>query len=246
MRAKESGDADLWEESGLLEIFDHLIAFLAEEKNRVLRDAIGRKTLDLFHDARLQIELEMRALGLPLTQLENRLALFDKKIAEAQQQRIHARDILTGDQKRVHAHLEAYIQNLRAPLSERLTGIAGSAIAASPQDPEPAAQQAVADAIPAWFERELGRITAMMDEEVAARLKDHEQRADKLTESVRKAAAEIFDIPYHPPEAEYTYEPVKKPYWVEHDWDSSFSPIPGGVIGRLLPDPCVRVGRGTG
>ena len=55
----------------------------------------------------------------------------------------------------------------------------------------------------------------MMDKEVAARLKDHEQRADELTESIRKAAAELFDIPYHPPNGEYAYRPVKKPYWVE-------------------------------
>ena len=246
LRAKESGNEDLWEVSGLAEIFDHLIAFLAREKNRVLRDAIGRKALDLFHDVQLQIELEIRALELPLAQLENRLALFDKKIAKAQQQRIHAQDILTGDQKRVHAQLEAYIQNLRAPLRERLTKIAESAIAASPQDPEPAAQQAVADEIPVWFERELGRITSMMDKEVAARLKDHEQRADELTESIRKAAAELFDIPYHPPNGEYAYEPVKKPYWVEHCWDSSFSPIPAGSSGASCPDRCARAGHGTG
>ena len=235
LQAKESGNGQQWEDSGLAEVFDHLIAFLAQEKNRVLRDAIGRKALDVFHDVHLQIGLEMKALELPLTELEIRLALFDKKIAETQQQRIHAQDILTGDQKRVHAQLEACIENLRSPLREQLMDIAESAITASPQDPEHAAQQAVADAIPAWFERELGRISSMMDQEIATRLKDHEQRADDLIESIRKAAAELFDIPYHAPKGERAYEPARKPYWVEHDWDSSFSPFPAEVISRLLP-----------
>jgi GTPase SAR1 family protein len=235
LQAKESGDAALWEESGLSEVFDHLIAFLAHEKSRVLKEAIGRKALDVFHDVQLQIALENRALELPLAQLESRLALFDKKIAEAGQQRIHAQDILTGDQKRVHAQLEAHIENLRTPLRERLTGIADAAIVASPQNPEHAAQQAVADAIPAWFECELGRISSMMDQEVALRLKDHEQHADELIESIRKAAAELFEIPYHAPKGERVYEPARKPYWVEHVWDSSFSPIPAEVIGRILP-----------
>ncbi|MDO9035828.1 MAG: dynamin family protein [Methanoregula sp.] len=233
--AKESGDAQQWEESGLAEVFDHLITFLAKEKNRVLRDAIGRKAFDVFQDVHLQIGLENRALELPLAQLECRLAVFDKKIVEAKEQRIHAQDILTGDQKRVYAQLEAYIENLRSPLRERLTTIAEAAISASPQSPEHTAQQAVADAIPAWFERELGRISAMMDQEIAARLKDHEQRADDLIESIRKAAAELFDIPYHAPRGERAYEPVRKPYWVEHDWDSSFSPVSAEVIGRFLP-----------
>ncbi len=235
LQAKESGDTNLWDESGLLEIFDHLIAFLAREKSRVLREAIGRKALDVFHDVQLQTALETRALELPLAQLESRLDLFDKKIAETQQQRIHAQDILTGDQKRVHAQLEAYIENLRTPLRKRLTTIAESAIALSPQNPDQAAQQAVSEEIPVWFERELGRITAMMDDEIAARLKDHEQRTDDLIESIRKAAAELFDIPYHAPNGERVYEPVRKPYWVEHDWDSSFSPVSAEIIGRFLP-----------
>ena len=50
LQAKESGDVQQWAESGLAEVFDHLISFLAKEKNRVLRDAIGRKALDIFHD----------------------------------------------------------------------------------------------------------------------------------------------------------------------------------------------------
>ena len=235
LQAKESDNAQEWEESGLAEVFDHLITFLAREKNRVLRDAIGRKALDIFHDVDLQIGLETRALELPLAQLETRLSLFDKKIVEAQQQRIHAQDILTGDQKRVNAQLEAYIENLRSPFRKRLTTIAESAITASPQDPEHAAKQAMTDAIPVWFERELGRITTMMDEGVAARLKEHENRADELIESIRKAAAELFDIPYHAPRGERVYQTARKPYWVEHAWDSTFSPIPAEVITRFLP-----------
>lgn len=235
LQAKESGDTPQWEKSGLAEVFDHLIAFLAREKNRVLRDAIGRKALDVFHDAHLQMGLEIKVLELPLAEIETRLSLFDKKIVEAKEQRIHAQDILTGDQKRVHAQLEAHIESLRAPLREQLMDIAELAIAASPQDPEEAAQQAVADAIPAWFERELGRISLLMDGEVASRLKEHEQRADALMESIRTAAAELFEIPYHAPKGERAYDPARKPYWVEHDWDSSFSPIPALVISRLLP-----------
>jgi GTP-binding protein EngB required for normal cell division len=242
LQAKDAGDAQQWEESGLSEVSDYLIAFLAHEKSRVLKEAIGRKALDIFNNVHLQIELEIRALELPLIELETRLTLFDKKITEARQQQIHAQDILTGDQQRVLAQLESYIQNLRIPLRERLTNIANAAIAASPQTPEHAARRAVADVIPACFERELGTVSTMMDCEITTLLKNHEQRADDLIESIRKAAAELFEVPYQAPKGERFYEPVKKPFWVEYDWDCTFSPISAEVIERILPG-MLREGR---
>ena len=45
------------------------LPFSPREKSRVLRDAIGRKALDVFHDVQLQTALETRALELPLAQL---------------------------------------------------------------------------------------------------------------------------------------------------------------------------------
>ena len=235
LQARESGDTQIWQESGLAEVFDHLIAFLAHEKSRVLKEAIGRKALDVFTEASLRISLEIRALELPLAELESRLALFDAKIAEAQQQRVHAQDILAGDRKRVHAHIEEHCEKCRAPLRERLTKVAEAAIAVLPQDPEHAAQQAVSEEIPGWFEREYGRISAMAEQEVTVLLRDHQERAGELIESIRKAASELFEIPYRTPGGERAYEQVRTPYWVGHDWDSTFSIIPAGIPGRILP-----------
>jgi len=235
LQAKESGDTRGWQESGLDEVFDHLIAFLAQEKNRVLREAIGRKTFDVLGDASFQINLEIRALELPVSELESRLILFDQKIAETEKQRVHAHDILLGDQKRLHEHLETYIKDQRIPLREQLTKIAEDAIAASPANPEQAAQQAVADTIPVWFERELGRITSMEREEMASVLKSHEEHANDLIESIRKGAADLFEIPYHAPRGGEVYHLVRKPFWVDHEWESSFSPVSSAVIERILP-----------
>jgi len=235
LTAGASDNSPAWQESGLADVFDHLIAFLACEKNRVLREAIGKKARDLFCDAGLRINLERRALELPLAELEARLIRFDEKIREAEQQRLHAQDILAGDRRRMHERLEAHINDLRGPLFRQLADIGNAAIASSPQNPECAAQQAVSDAIPAWFERELGQISAMMEEEMAASLKAHGKWAGALVESIRKDAAELFDIPHHAPEEEQVYRQVRKPYWVDHEWECSFSLIPSAVIGRILP-----------
>lgn len=235
LQAKDTDNARLWEESGLAEVSDHLIAFLAHEKNRVLKEAIGRKTFDVLNDVSLQMGLEIRALELPLSELESRLTLFDQKIAETKKQRIHAQDILSGDHKRLYEHLEKYIKDQRIPLREHLTKIADDAITAAPANPEQAALQAVAEATPVWFERELGRISSMEGEQVATVLKSHEERANDLIESIRKGAADLFEIPYHAPKAGEVYRMVRKPYWVEHVWESTFSPVPSAVIERVLP-----------
>jgi len=233
--AKEAHDTRLFEESGLAEVSDHLIAFLAREKNRVLREAVGKKACDILGNAALQIGLEMRALELPVEELEKRLALFDEKIAQAERQRLHAQDILLGDRKRVYDVVESYVRDLRVPLRERFTGIADDAIAASPQSPEVTAQQALAEVIPRWFEHELGTITTMTEREMTARLKEHEVRAESLIESVRTGAAELFEIPYHAPGGEEVYHLVRRPYWVDHEWGGNFSPITSAMIERILP-----------
>jgi preprotein translocase subunit Sss1 len=142
----------------------------------------------------------------------------------------------------VHEQLETCINSLRAPVREELTSVADAAIAASPDNPEQAAKQAVAEAIPAWCEHELGTLSAKMDGEITALLKNHEQRADELIESIRKAASELFDMPYHAPKGERVYAMERKPSWVEHAWESSMSPVSPEVIERILPGT-MRTGR---
>ena len=72
LQARQSGDAQAWQESGLAGVFDHLIAFLALEKSRVLKELIGRKAFAVFTETSLRIRLEIRALELPLFELESR------------------------------------------------------------------------------------------------------------------------------------------------------------------------------
>ena len=234
LQAKVSNDIQKWNESGLAEVSDHLITFLAHEKSIVLRDAIGKKALDVFNQIYLQKELEIRSLELPLAKLESRLSLFERKVAEAEQQRIHAQDILRGDRKRIIYLLEEHIKALHAPFCAKLAEIAEKAIAGSPHDPEHAAQQAVADAIPEWFKHELDSISEIMDREIAVRMKEQQQHVDNLVESIRKAASQAFEIPYHASIGEHVYEPIRKPYFVEYDQEDLFFQISPDLFERFM------------
>jgi len=235
LQAKISNDRQKWNESGLDKVSDYLLTFLAHEKSLVLKDAIGKKALDIFNQIYLQIELEIRSLELPLTELESKLSIFEKKIVETEQQRIHVQDILKGDQKRIKNLLEEHIRALHVPLCTRLLEIAEKAMEDSPKDPERAAQKAVADIIPAWFNDELDNISEMMEHEIAARMKEQQQNVDNLVESIRKAASEVFEIPYHRAIAEHVYESIRKPYCVEYDQDSLFFQISPDLLERFMP-----------
>lgn len=235
LQAKVSSDIQKWNESGLAKVSNYLITFLAHEKSLVLKDAIGRKALDIFNQTYLQIKLEILTFELPLTELENRLSLFEKKISEAEQQRIHVQDILNGDRKRVKDLLEDHIRSLQAPLCAKLMEIAQKAMFESSHGQEHAAQQAVADAIPEWFTHELDTISEMMDREIAVRMKEQQQHIDNLVESIRKAASEIFEIPYHASIGEHVYEPIRKPYYVEHYQESLFFQISPDLMERFMP-----------
>jgi hypothetical protein len=75
----------------------------------------------------------------------------------------------------------------------------------------------------------------MEGEQVATVLKSHEERADELIESIRKGAADLFEIPYLAPKGADVYRLVRKPFWVDHEWESSFLPVSSAVIERILP-----------
>jgi GTP-binding protein EngB required for normal cell division len=234
LQAKESNDIQKWNESGLAKVTDYLTTFLALEKSLVLRDAIGRKTFDIFNQTYLQIKLEIRTLELPLTELEDRLSLFEKKIVEAEQQRIHTQDILNGDRKRIKDLLEERIRSLQAPLYTKLIEVAERSMLKSPHDQEHAAQKTVAEVIPELFKHELDTISEIMDKEIAVRMKDQEQRIDSLVESIRKTASEVFEIPYHASIGGHVYDDRRKPYFVQYDQEDLFFQISPNFIERFM------------
>jgi len=76
-------DPVLWERSGLAEVSDHLVVFLAEEKTQVLEAAIRRKASGIIREVLMRKAIEARSLELPLSDLERQLELFRAKITEA-------------------------------------------------------------------------------------------------------------------------------------------------------------------
>ena len=239
---RRSGDTLLLSGSGLQEVQKHLVQFLMHEKARVLHGALARKAEDIVSQVRMQEELKVRSLQMPLANLEERLGVLESKIDEAGGQRTTAGDLLRGDRRRALDLLEKQSEELRGKAREYLENVVTAAVAGAPGDAplERTAKQALSETIPGFFEHELGNLSTEFDRHVSEVLGPHQRRADDLIEVVRKAAAELFDIPYHAPESSGAFEAASQPYWVTHRWSTSFNPIPAGLFDWVLPGPVKR------
>lgn len=244
LEAQLSADKDLWRDSGLENLETHLIDFLASEKAAALEEAIRRKADDVLESALMHFRLRIRSLELPQAELEERLKAFGGELDRLNRERVVAQDLVDGDKKRMLQYLEKQAEQLRKESRARLhevvrrtPGIIGERTV-----DEGAAREALAAAIPAFFEKKLGAMSQEMDKHVAAVLEPHQRRLGELVEEVRRTAAHLFDIPYRPLEGARAVEFKSQPYWVTHKWDSSFSPMPENWLDRALP-PAVRRSR---
>jgi len=242
LEARRTGDAAGWIHSGLGEVERRLAEFLASEKTIALRQAVGRKAGDVLAECLMRLQLAIRSLQIPMEELQGRLELLERKIEEVQRQRILASDLLAGDSRRMHELLEEHAEKLRAKGRRYLENIAQEAMARNGQSPEREIQNALAKEIPGFYEGAYIETTSFIRTAMADTLRPHQQRAEELTEAIRKAASELFDVPCHAPESAEALEMVHDPYWVTHSWTSGLIPMAGGLFNRLLP-ASARAGR---
>ncbi len=241
LRAKLSGDSIGWKKSGMADLEEGLLRFMADEKSKALFEALSRKTLDMIADIRMRLELRIRSLEMPLEDLEERLDIFERKVDEIRRERERVSDLLEGDKRRMFNFLEELSNKLREDAGEYLQTVIKEAMALRDGDgvKEEDLQEAVAKAIPGYFEHQSGVTTESISARMSDVLRSYQDMADQLIESVRKTAADLFEISYRAPKGDKAFKMVKRPYWVTHKWSSGFTPIPSGAIEKLLP-PKIR------
>ncbi len=235
LEAKISSSSSLLSKSRLDYLEDHIVSFMSQKKEKVLQASIPRKSFDVLTDLEIQLRLSLRAYTMPQEELQNKLVLFDATIQHAEQQKTFSGDILTGERKRLLELLEEQAENLRQKGRRYLESVANSCLFEKHTVDENAITQALAEAIPGFFEHELGEMSRFFDNHVAQVIATHQKRASEIIDSVRKAASDLFDIPYIPHTPITGMEVTKEPYWVMHQWRYSFMAIPEELVDKLLP-----------
>jgi len=234
LAARQNGDQDRWAKSGMRDIETLLTDFLVHDKESALAEAIARKASDVIGDVLLELRLSVQSLKMPLDELEKRLDLLGNRLVEADLQRTSEKDTLEGDQKRMAALLEEQAEQLRRKAKWQFSQVAQDALEKNHLNTD-AAQSALAEVIPGFFEHELGAMSMAFEGQVRDTLNRHRQRTDALIESIRRTAAELFDIPYQPIASKEEFEIKRQPYWVTHHWPISLGVLPEGFWDRLLP-----------
>ncbi len=234
LEARQKGDQQGWAASGMREIEKLLVDFLVHEKDSALAEAIARKASDLVRSVLLELRLSVQSLRMPLEDLERRLEMLKSRLAEADSQRTSEKDLLEGDKKRMASLLEEQAEQLRKKARKRFVQVAQDALEQNHLNTD-AAQNALAEVIPGFFEHELGEMSRAFEARVREALNRHRERTDDLIESTRRTAAELFDIPYQPLTSKEEFEVTRQPYWVTHHWPVSLGVLPEGFWDRLLP-----------
>jgi GTPase SAR1 family protein len=245
LEAKLSGDSRRWEASGLGEVENHLVRFLASEKAAALREALGRKVRDVLEEVMMRLRLAQRSLEMPLEDLESRLEIFERELKNGERRRIAVQDLLTGDRKRALERLEQEAEDLRRKSTEHLSAVVEASFSAMKDGDvsEAAVLDALAEEVTAFFHTSAEEASRKLGAHVTETLRPHQQSADELIQVIRKTAAELFDIPYSAPESSEAYEMKRRPYWVLRKRVPTLPiVIPEEAIDKVLPT-ALRVSR---
>lgn len=235
LQAALAGDRPGWQASGMAQIRSGLETFIRQEQNQVLEASVGTKGCFVLDAALLSIQLTLKALTLPIQDLETRLAQFEARIEDIQHERLLAGDLLAGDRKRAHAHLEELTEGLRRQARQYLMDLVKQELDRQVDPTETTIQERIAAVLPDFFESALETLSGQFAARTEQFLAAHQKRADQLLEQLRSTAAVLFDLPYRAPEGVGAFELKRTPYWVSRQWTDALSPIRPDWIDRLRP-----------
>jgi GTP-binding protein EngB required for normal cell division len=233
LRALETGDTEAFDASGLPALEAHLTKFLATEKRATLNAAVARKASALVGELRLETEITLRALHLPIDDLERRMAAFDEAAKRFETERRSAGDLLAGDRLRALRELEAEAEQLRhegrSVLQREL-----DRVFVKNEEPN-AAREMLMPAIVAFFDEALKKVVHDVGERLTAAFRIHQSRADELIALVRQTAADLMEISFRAPPSEEAFEARRDPFWVTSPRTVALSPISPDAMDRFLP-----------
>ena len=234
LAARISGDDAALATSGLTLIETQVLHYLAGEKISSLHDSVRAKAHDLAGQAICDLGLKLRALELPLDDLERRSRSFEEALKGIEAERQIARDLLAGDKRRAVEMLEIQAEGLRHEARAHLGAVAQQAIAEGGDslDWDPVSR-AVGRAVPLFFDEKLRCMAADFRRFVEQVVAPHHARADALVASVRRNAADLFDIPLRTALASDAFRLRQEPFWVTRKLSNTLMPSAADLMTRF-------------
>jgi ribosome biogenesis GTPase A len=235
LEARTDADPGGWSTSGMAHLESFLVGYLAREKFSALTDAVSRRALEFIEAVLMEAGIALKALNLPQQALEEKIAVFEQSLKRADSERRLIQDVLEGDKKRVTAFVEEQAGDLARNADQFLKEIMhrGPASRSYGQSSKAGIQQAWAEAIPDFFEEQREGLNERVKERLLECLAPHEQRLSQLVETLRRTAADMFQVPYKPLAPEEVLEIKRRPYWVLSTWNTDPLPVLQSMDQRL-------------
>jgi GTPase SAR1 family protein len=236
LHARQSGDSAAYEESGMAAVEAYLVRYLAQEKTAALTAAVLKKTGDFLAEADADVALRIRTLEMPIEDLDKRIVAFDAALTRIESEKRILQDSLSGDRWRAIEQVETHADRVRKGGVGYLLQVLERSLAEPAEGAEESGpREAIAAAIPEYFERELGETLREFSRTVDEILKSYQGRIDELVNQVRRTAADIFELALTAPYESEPFRLGQEPYWITQKWNDTLLPNPKGIFIRLLP-----------
>lgn len=233
--ARQAGNGEIWQQSGMAHIERRVRHFLVTEKMQSLHDAIKRQAVDIFAQADDELALRSTALKMPFEELQRKSAELASALETIEAQRLTIGDLLSGERLRLAAHLEAEIETLRKSSLSRLTGVIDDGLSYTDGTWQDRVKSRVAVTIEDIFGTARGQFVAQFTRQASDALDGHRHRIDALIAQVRRTAARMFDVEFAREQAPETFRLTHEPYWVTERVESSLLPDLSGLLDCALP-----------
>jgi GTP-binding protein EngB required for normal cell division len=236
LAARCNQDSAAWESSGLAQIEHRILEFLLTEKTGVLTQALSRQADDILADIQRRLRLMAQSLRLPQLELEERIRVFDNGLNDIEEQHIVALERLSRDEKRLADAIAQHEAKLLPQSVQFFQAVVRNCQQHEGKDwSEESAREAIAAAMPGYFEREFGAASQLAQQQIRATLAPYCSRADELTASVHRLVQTVFDVPFEPRQQDIVLAKPEQPYWRTHKWTISIGTVPDSWVDRVFP-----------
>jgi small GTP-binding protein len=197
MDAKTNGHPEYLEQSLLPQFESHLREFLYREKGRVLLISCLNGALKAITDSTLSLKVERQASGLPLKELEEKIAKFDFELQGLEKEREMSLLLLDGRVKGVFGELDADLEAFKKETNARLLREVEAAFQQKSRtahdlraEMENFLFQALRDVFTTWRRQEIEKLSQKLGE-------THQEfatRINAILERITQLTARIFDF----------------------------------------------------
>jgi GTPase SAR1 family protein len=241
LNAKVVGDSQELEESGLAAFERDFRRFLARDKGQVIVASVAGHARKLAADARNALDIERRALQIPIEELTDQTREMERVFAEALRSRDDIRALLRRDSEALVKLVEDDLARLRQEATPQILTEAGTFLDArgEARGAAEAVDQLGQDSIRRTIERWRGEEDRRVGEAFRQATARHVEETDRLVERTVRLCGELLQIELVSvevpggisPETRFTYSFFEVPTILE-------SLLPD--VGRFLPEGLAR------